>query len=175
MSYLFNSSKHTNKGFTLVELLTTVAIAGISLGIGLPNLQSFMQDNQQMNAINEFSSYVTYARNEAIVRNTTVKLCIANAAKTDCDETATNWANGYLVKVDGVARPLKVHDQLPGDQTITGNSTALVFSGTGMMTTAGSLTFCDERQNAQPRNIIINMGSQVRLSKTATLSSCSAA
>jgi prepilin-type N-terminal cleavage/methylation domain-containing protein len=168
-------SKSQQKGFTLVELLTVVAVIGISLGVGIPNLQNFMQDNHQINAINEFSSYVSFARNEAVVRNTTVKLCVANETKTGCATTSDNWANGYLVIVEGETTALKIHDKLPGNQTITGNSTALVFSSNGMVTTAGTMTFCDGRQNSQPRSVNINRGSQVRLSNTATLSSCSAA
>jgi type IV fimbrial biogenesis protein FimT len=149
-------------GFTLVELLTTVAIVGISLGIGLPNLQSFMQDNQQLNAINEFHSFVTYARNEAVVRNTNVKLCVANATSSGCDTTNTNWANGYVVMAGSTV--LKVHDKLPGQQTIRSDNSAgnsLIFSGNGMLNTVGSLNFCDGHSTTA-RSMIINMGSQMR-------------
>ena len=160
------------KGFTLIELMTTVAIIGISLGIGVPNLQNLMQDNHQVNAINEFSSYVSFARNEAVVRNTTVKLCVANADQSACSTDETNWANGYLVIAESDNTVIKIHDQLPGNQIISGNSTALVFSPNGMLTTSNSLRFCDDHNN-KARNVNINIGSQVRLVNTATIDSCS--
>jgi type IV fimbrial biogenesis protein FimT len=167
-----NKSSHSRQlGFTLVELLTTVAIVGISLGIGVPNLQNFLQDNHQLNAMNEFSSYVTYARNEAVVRNTTVTLCVANSTKTDCDTTGTNWANGYVVMAKGITSPLKIHDKLPGKQTITGGN-SLVFSGNGLLNSAGSLNFCDSR-SPTARSVTINMGSQVRRSNSSV--TCSSA
>jgi len=159
-------SKSQQKGFTLVELLTVVAVVGISLGTGLPNLQNFMQDNHQTNAINEFSSYVTYARNEAVVRNKTVKLCVANDNKNACATSGDNWANGYIVIVDGETTPLKIHDKLPGNQRVTGNSTSLVFSGSGLLNNAGTLDFCDER-NGVKHQVIINIGSQVRRANTS--------
>lgn len=152
--------KSQQKGFTLVELLTTVAIIGISLGIGVPNLQNMMQDNHQVNAMNEFGSYVSFARNEAVVRNTTVKLCIANENQNGCAEDDSNWANGYLVIAGNEV--LKIHDKLPGNQIIEGSFEELTFLSNGLLSSSGTMNFCDGRENTQPRSVTINMGSQIR-------------
>ena len=90
--------KHT--GFTLIELMITLAIVGVLLLVGLPSLKTTMQGNQVVAATNELLSALHVARSEAIKLNSRVSICpTAGDGTTDCD--GSDWSNGWVVFVDG--------------------------------------------------------------------------
>lgn len=86
-------------GFTLVELMITIAIISVLLVVGLPSLKTFMQGNQLVASTNELISAFHVARSEAIKRNNTVTICESTDG-TSCTTTG-NWNNGWIVFVDG--------------------------------------------------------------------------
>lgn len=72
-------------GFTIIELMVTVAIAGLLLTIALPELRVFVLNNRLSTDVNGFVGLVNYARSEAIVRNQDVVICPkANGAAITC-------------------------------------------------------------------------------------------
>ena len=78
-----------NKGYTLLELMITVAIAGILLTIVVPGFMGLMERNNISTASNEIVGALLYARSEAVRTETTV--------------TFTPEADGWLVtNEDGV-------------------------------------------------------------------------
>lgn len=82
-----DASRHhfraSQTGFTIIELMVTIAIAGILLTIALPNLRNFIVSNRLSTDVNGFVGLVNYARSEAIVRNQDVVICPkANGAIT---------------------------------------------------------------------------------------------
>jgi type IV fimbrial biogenesis protein FimT len=105
--------KHT--GFTLIELMITLAIIGILLTVGVPSLKTFMQSNQLIASTNELISAFHVARSEAIKLNTRVSICESSDGAT-CAETGS-WKNGWIVFVDG-------NGATPGDLVGTGDACA---------------------------------------------------
>jgi len=71
-------------GFTIVELMVTIAIAGILLAIALPNLRSFILSNRLSTDVNGFVGLINYARSEAIVRNQDVVICPKSNGAIGC-------------------------------------------------------------------------------------------
>jgi type IV fimbrial biogenesis protein FimT len=63
-------------GFTLVELMVTLAVLAILLGIAVPSFQSVIQNNRLNTAINDVLGAMNFAKVEAIRRNATVRFCI---------------------------------------------------------------------------------------------------
>jgi len=87
-----------NAGFTLIELMITLAIVGILLTVGVPSLKTFMQSNQLIAATNELVSALHVARSEAIKLNTKVSVC-SSSNGTGCSGSS-DWKNGWVVFVD---------------------------------------------------------------------------
>lgn len=89
-------------GFTLVELMVTVAIVGIVTAAGIPSFQSVMRQNQASGLTNELVSSLNLARSEAIKRGMTVTMC--KSADPDADDpscsTDVDWDAGWLIFVD---------------------------------------------------------------------------
>src|SRR5690348_3836987 len=83
-------------GFTLIELLVTVVVLSILLGLGVPAFRSFMQNDQQWAQINTLVVGLNSARSEAIKndRAAGVQIC-SSSDGTGC--TATAWDQGWIV------------------------------------------------------------------------------
>jgi len=83
-------------GYTLLELMIAVAIAGILLVIGVPSYRLLAANNRATSQANSFISLITYARTEAIRRNRTVGLC-KSIDGTTCSTASAGWESGVLV------------------------------------------------------------------------------
>lgn len=101
------------KGVTLIELMVTVAVAIILLGIAVPSFQSVIRTNRIASLTNELVAALNLARSEAITRGTTVTLCRTDNPNTPINNIAdphtgptcstaagTGWPNGWLLFVD---------------------------------------------------------------------------
>lgn len=88
-------------GFTLLELIITLAISAILIGLAVPSLQSFMGDSEMTSTSNEFVYSLQTARSEAIKRAGPVGLCpSAQPLADDPTCSATSYANGWIVFFD---------------------------------------------------------------------------
>jgi type IV fimbrial biogenesis protein FimT len=89
-------------GFTLVELMITVAIVSIVAAIGVPSFQEMLRQNSATSLANELATSFNLARSEAIKRGTLVSVCksgnVTDASPT-CSTTAS-WQDGWLIFED---------------------------------------------------------------------------
>ena len=84
--------KHSQRAFTLIELLITVSVLGVLMAIALPNLRDFVVSNRLSSQVNGFIGLINYARSEAIVRNQSVLICAKQAANNECSN-AEIWSD----------------------------------------------------------------------------------
>jgi len=96
---------HDQYGFTLWELLMTLLVAGILLGIGVPNVMEFSRSGAMTGAANDLITATLQARTEAVKRQSPVTLCLSNdplAAIPTCtpDPVFDSATRGYVVWVD---------------------------------------------------------------------------
>jgi type IV fimbrial biogenesis protein FimT len=135
-------SRVRTRGFTLLELMFTLALAGVLLGVGIPSFRTMIANNRLTTETNQFVTAINFARSEAITRNSAVTFCRA-AAETDdeCETDDEPW-NAWIVlnaagdvlrngKVTRYGDAIFVTSDLT-DQTIT-------FSSDGMARTGGAL------------------------------------
>jgi len=87
-------------GFTLIELMMTVAIAAILAALAAPSLGEFAVRNKLTSIGNDFTSSVLRARNEAIGKNTCVTMCMSSTvdnAQPVCKTSDQDWQVGWIV------------------------------------------------------------------------------
>lgn len=99
---LMKNSMQNQRGFTLIELMITVAIAAILLAVGLPSMRTFIQNGHITSATNELVSAINKARDVAI--NTPSSACVcpsadANNAVPTCAASG-NWETGMIAFSD---------------------------------------------------------------------------
>jgi type IV fimbrial biogenesis protein FimT len=92
-------------GFTLWELLMTLLVAGILIGIGVPNMMEFQRNSAMTAAANQMITGLMLARAEAVKRQVPVGMCLStnpNAPIPTCSPNAVlNAADrGFIIWVD---------------------------------------------------------------------------
>ena len=86
-------------GFTLVELLVTVAVIGIIAAVGAPRFDDVVASTRVTAQANDFISSLLYARTEAVKRGVRITLC----KSSDGAACTTNggWHQGWIAFTDG--------------------------------------------------------------------------
>lgn len=106
------------RGFTLVELMTVIAILAVLIAIAFPSFQGSMRSNRVATASNQMSALVSYARSEAIRSKSLVQLCTS----IDGSSCGGDWNDGWMVWVDrndsGVLNPDEVLRYVEAPQNI---------------------------------------------------------
>ncbi|MDP3330641.1 MAG: GspH/FimT family pseudopilin [Methylococcaceae bacterium] len=84
---------HYHQGFTLIELMVTISIAAILLGVAIPSFTSTITSNRLTTNANELVTALNLARSEAIKRGQQVTVRRKGT-------TNTQWESGWDVFVD---------------------------------------------------------------------------
>jgi type IV fimbrial biogenesis protein FimT len=108
------------RGFTLLELMVTIAVLAILATIGVPSFQGLIQSNRVTTQTNELVTALNFARTEAIKRGRSVQLEVI----TDSGWTATVSIAGGGADLRVVARE---------DSGITLNAATFRFDPTGVL------------------------------------------
>jgi type IV fimbrial biogenesis protein FimT len=89
------------RGFTLVELMVTIAVLAIILSLAVPSFQQVVASSQLTAATNDLYTSLTQARSDATRQGLRITVCKSNAAHNNCDATAaTNWSAGWITLAD---------------------------------------------------------------------------
>ncbi|AHE67332.1 GspH/FimT family pseudopilin [Legionella oakridgensis] len=165
-------TKNQWRGFSLVELLTVLAIAAILTIMAVPGYNALIQNNKIVSAANKLSASLNFARMEAVKRGVRVAVCpTANAGFTACGNN-TQWSQGWIIFIDSDNNNaiettndlVKVAQPLPNDAAITTSSNVISYDGSGFLTSGTSslslrMTRCTGN-NAR----VINVASSGRVS-----------
>lgn len=160
-------------GFTLIELMVTIAIAAILLGVAIPSFTSVITSNRLTANTNEFITALNLARSEAIKRGQHVVV----------RKTGTDWEDGWQVFVDidrstaakenvldaGTDIELRVYPALPANLTLRGNSFVnfIRYQPNGTSNQPGSFAMCNDDSVTGTKLIIINAVGRIRMASDA--------
>jgi type IV fimbrial biogenesis protein FimT len=117
-------------GFTLLELMMTLAVAAILLTLVAPSYRSMVQNNRAATQTNSLVTALNFARSEAVKRGSRVSIC-ASSNQTSCSDSS-DWATGWIVFTDNSGAP----DSLDAGDTLLRVAGALTGS-TALVSTSG--------------------------------------
>ena len=150
---MHNLPEHSS-GYTLIELMATVTIAGILLGVAIPSFTSIISSNRLTTYANELVTALNLARSEAIKRGGFVTVRkVDNYSFTNLGADA-NWENGWDVFTDidndGKFETgdvlIRTYAPLPSSYTLRGNNNFANFiryKSDGTSNNIGSFVLCN--------------------------------
>ena len=159
------------QGFTLIELMITIAILAILLGLGTPSLQTMIHNNQVAAQNNELMGLINFAKSESVRRNTDVTMLLTNGSTgwSAIVEDPTNTADieGCVVGQLRCANNTRVG--------MTAGETTLVFNNRGYIRDAddawAAMTIYLQHENCSGTN----QRRRIDVTATGQVSSCALA
>jgi type IV fimbrial biogenesis protein FimT len=83
-------------GFTMIELMMTIAIATVVMTLAIPSFRYITNANRIASEINGLLGDMQFARAEAIKEGQGVTVCVSADGAT-CAANNTDWENGWIV------------------------------------------------------------------------------
>ena len=163
------------KGYTLIELLTTLGVATVLISVAMPSMQSFRMNSRQVGKANEMISIMHLARNTAVTSNTRVTLC-ASSNGDNCESVA--WDKGWIAfvdrdsdqNVDDDETILRVGTGVDGITISSGQySDYLMYRPNGramggaVNQNSGQFTICDRRGSQHAKAIMVDLSGRPRV------------
>ena len=185
------NAAHSFRGFTLIELMVTIAVAAVLMAWAAPNFVEFRRNSALTSTTNTLMAALNSARSEAMKHSAFAMVVPQDNA---------NWATGWRVFVDknlnqtfdaGTDQLVLEQMALPDFLLISGNGTAaggspyVLYNGSGYSRTKngafGALTFSIERNDVtgdrrtqQTRRLIVSRTGRVRSCRPASDTTCTA-
>lgn len=186
-----------NKGFTLIELMLAVAIAGILLAVGVPSFAEAVKESRISSQYNAMVGSLYLARSEAVKGPGQVTVCPRKTKGADTCGSKTDWENGWLVFIDNTRisgeseanidaddEIIKVEPAIKGDNKIVaigsptnsaGDAEEVAFvryqQRGGTQLRSASVIVCDTGRGAvESRSINIVLTGDIRRGRSSTSS-----
>ena len=146
-------------GFTIIEVMITIAIAGVMAALALPSYNNLVKNNCMTTSANSLVTSLQLAKSEAVKRRNEITLEPIKSSG-DSDYAANEWGEGWTVLDDTVSpsETLRVVELTCGLETMTidGDDTSVTYDASGFTNTTSTFTICDDRTNETGREISVN-------------------
>lgn len=160
--------------FTLVELMVTLAVLGISVMIAVPSFLSYSRSNRTVSETNALVGALNFARSEATKRSANVTVCTSNDG-LNCG-AGIGWASGWIVfvntdndapaQVDAGEEILQVYGATAPGNTISASAALtdfITYRANGFSSAQGQYVLCDDRGTDSARTITLSRIGRVSL------------
>ncbi|WP_028762795.1 GspH/FimT family pseudopilin [Shewanella colwelliana] len=148
-------------GFTLVEMMVTIVIAGILLTVGVPSMVSMYEGFRANSNVEKIHNILAFSRNQAISYGATVNVC-PFASATSCG-TGTDWKGGirvFITDADDNDHELRAIDSFHSNDKVKGPSGTITFSPEGL-SSGGTLIYCPGGKTAESQSVDISTSGKV--------------
>lgn len=183
------------RGFTLVELMITLAVAAILLVIAVPSFQNMIASNRLITTANELVGAINVARMEAIKRNNSTQFCSNTTANNTGDtlgaacSAITPSSGAVVVQTGGNPATVQVRAGAAGltlPVQLHGDIVAIRFNGQGLGYQAGTTSapfdststgtpvadICTPPISSSNNHVVINMTAGSIITTTPSKGAC---
>ncbi len=161
------------RGFTLLELMVTVAVLAIVSAIAIPGFSGLINRDRLTSRANELVATIQYARSEAVRLNGPVMLCPSTDG-TSC--SGDDWSQLIVLAVrsDEVLRQFSGNGKaaIAADvDDVTFSADGLARDGGGLLATA-NITVCLDTTNPADNQRVVQLASGSRVSVQQASGAC---
>jgi type IV fimbrial biogenesis protein FimT len=164
------SRRQRLSGFTLVEMMVTVAVVAVLAGVAVPAMRAFVQDERQFTQAQRLWMSLNLARSESRKQDVSINVCASTDGLT-CSGSASGWSTGWIVlsSAAGTAKPAMTVPALPSGSTVLEAAplAAVTFYSNGMVNAPAAFTFCDSRGATKARSVEVTLAGRVSSSTVA--------
>jgi type IV fimbrial biogenesis protein FimT len=155
------TARTLTRGFTLIELMITLAVALVLFIVALPSFREIAIRNNVKELNNTLIYSLNLARTEAVRRGTAVRVASVSGG--------ASWSQGWQV-TDGVTvitqqGPVPTNYTVCGKSTPAGTDNVVVFTPTGILSGPTSFDLNINRPDAKPtlsQRVVVQNGGLVR-------------
>lgn len=143
------TAPRTQRGLTLIELMTVLVLVGIMLTIAFPSMSDALTTQRLRASGTDLMSSLLLARSEAIKRNGQVQV----QPKTD-----TDWTSGWVVTSVATGEQFDAKNALGNRVSVAGAPASMTYQGNGRLSVAGvtRITIADTYSRSQSRCLLID-------------------
>jgi len=158
----------TSFGYSLYELLMTLALFATVVALGVPSFASIVANHRLRTEIDHLFHAVHHARKESVVRRRVVTLC----PTADGENCGVDWSAGWMMFVnidrDWPAKreadePVIKWIRTQPENRIVANRRSFSLRSIDLRATNGTLIFCDRADRARPRALVISYTGRPRV------------
>ena len=153
-------------GFTLFELMVTLAVAALILSLGVPGFRNFIQNNRATTHTNDLVTALNLGRSEAARRGVTILLCSSTDGET-CSGS-NDWSSGWIVRRSAGAVLRTWPERSGGAGVLTANVSQIQFQGRGSLV-GGTVPLLQIRlpdcSGDQGRDVSVNMAGRISVTR----------
>ena len=143
--------RSSSAGFTLVELIVTIAVAAILTAISVPAFRSFLLNDRSVSQATSLLLSLNLARSEAIKQDLASGVTVCPSTDGATCNGGANWAQGWIVlssTASGATAVISVVPSLATGSTLSvtpTGTTQITFLSDGSASTVADFTLCDSR------------------------------
>ena len=159
-----------HSGFSLYELLMTLILVAILVGLGLPSFAEMTAKTRLRTEVNALFHAIHVARKESIMRRSVVSIC-PSFDGLSC-RPGKDWSHGWIMfnnrdrdeppQLDPGEPTLQVHT-VGKNVKITANRRGFTLRATQKRATNGTIVVCDTAGRVTPRALVVSYTGRPRV------------
>lgn len=167
--------RQAKSGFTLYELLLTISLVVIIIGLAVPSFAAIIANGRLRAEVNALFGAIHLARKESIMRRSVVSICPSTDGAR-CT-AGLDWSDGWIMfnnrdrdeppAVDP-GEPLLLVHRTGRRVTISANRRGFTLRATELRATNGTIVVCDPAGRVTPRALVVSYTGRPRVALANT-------